>query len=109
MPFHAENKISIPNKDILSWTFDDVRYDPNEPVSVPEPLARSIHKNTNKIVQIYIDAKDSSRSISAAQAQVLVRKLAAGLEAAGLMKGDCVCIHSFNDVRNYVRIPKPLH
>lgn len=47
---------------------------------------------------MYIDAKDSSRSISLNQARVIVRKLVAGFQAAGLSKGDCVCLHSFNDV-----------
>ncbi|CZS94648.1 related to 4-coumarate--CoA ligase [Rhynchosporium graminicola] len=78
MPFLAEGEVSIPTKDILSWTFDDPRFDPDEP--------------------IYIDAKDSSRSISSNQARVLIRKLVAGFHAAGLKKGDCVCLHSFNDV-----------
>ncbi|XMA20557.1 hypothetical protein WAI453_013348 [Rhynchosporium graminicola] len=68
MPFLAEGEVSIPTKDILSWTFDDPRFDPDEP--------------------IYIDAKDSSRSISSNQARVLIRKLVAGFHAAGLKKGD---------------------
>lgn len=50
------------------------------------------------MIQIYIDAKDVSRSISSNQARVLIRKLVAGFHAAGLKKGDCVCLHSFNDV-----------
>jgi hypothetical protein len=49
--------------------------------------------------QIYIDAKNPSGSISSNQARVIIRKLVAGLHAAGLKKGDCVCLHSFNDVR----------
>jgi len=28
----------------------------------------------------------------------MIRQLVAGLHAAGLKKGDCVCLHSFNDV-----------
>ncbi|KAK0118804.1 hypothetical protein ONS95_007684 [Cadophora gregata] len=76
--FPAERRIPIPTKDLLSWTFDDPRFDQDEP--------------------IYIDAKDSSRSISLNQARVLIRQLAAGFHAAGLKKGDCVCLHSFNDI-----------
>lgn len=45
-----------------------------------------------------MDASDTSRSISWRQARTLVRQLAAGLRAAGLKDGDCVCLHSFNDV-----------
>ncbi|BAE56746.1 unnamed protein product [Aspergillus oryzae RIB40] len=50
------------------------------------------------ITWIYIDASDSSRSISYNQAKVIVRKLIAGLRAWGVQKGDCVAIHSFNDI-----------
>ncbi|KAH6704208.1 4-coumarate-CoA ligase-like protein [Leptodontidium sp. MPI-SDFR-AT-0119] len=76
--FPTERNIPIPTKDLLSWTFDEPRFDQDEP--------------------IYIDAKDTSRSISSNQARVLVRKLVAGFHAAGLKKGDCVCMHSFNDI-----------
>ena len=31
--FKAERLIAIPNKDILSWTFDDNQFDQDEPVS----------------------------------------------------------------------------
>jgi long-subunit acyl-CoA synthetase (AMP-forming) len=40
-----------------------------------------------------------SRSISYNQAQSIVRRLVGGLRAWGVKKGDCVAIHSFNDVR----------
>ncbi|KAL2065067.1 hypothetical protein VTL71DRAFT_4207 [Oculimacula yallundae] len=76
--FEAERQVQIPTKDLLSWTFDDPRFDRDEP--------------------IYIDAKDPSRSISSNQARLLIRKLVAGFHAAGLKKGDCVCLHSFNDI-----------
>lgn len=33
MPFLAEETIPIPNKDILSWTFDNPQYDQDKPVS----------------------------------------------------------------------------
>lgn len=32
MVFLAEQTIPIPTKDINSWIFDDVSYDPNKPV-----------------------------------------------------------------------------
>ncbi|KAK6384286.1 hypothetical protein LTR65_009660 [Meristemomyces frigidus] len=78
MPFLAEQHYPIPTKDILSWTFDDYKHDWDEP--------------------IYIDALKPSNAFSARQAQTVVRQLVAGFRAVGLKKGDCVCIHSFNDV-----------
>ncbi|KAF7879023.1 hypothetical protein EAF04_000223 [Stromatinia cepivora] len=79
MVFLAEKSVHIPTKDLLSWIFDDIPYDQD--------------------AKTYIDANDPSRSISAKQARIIVRKLVAGFHAAGLKKGDCVCLHSFNDVR----------
>ncbi|KAL2399759.1 Phenylacetyl-CoA ligase epaB [Exophiala dermatitidis] len=78
MPFLAQERVPIPNKDILSWTFDEQHYDQDKPV--------------------YLDALDPSRSISSRQARGIIRKLIAGFRAAGVAKGDCVCIHSFNDI-----------
>ncbi|OAL20333.1 hypothetical protein AYO22_09045 [Fonsecaea multimorphosa] len=78
MPFLAQKRVPIPNKDILSWMFDEPKFDQEKPV--------------------YIDAIDPSRSISASQARVIIRKLAAGFHAAGVKSGDCVCVHSFNNV-----------
>lgn len=52
----------------------------------------------NHLWQIYIDAHNPTRSISCNQARKLIRQIIAGLRAAGLQKGDCVLIHSFNDV-----------
>ncbi|KAF2013565.1 4-coumarate-CoA ligase-like protein [Aaosphaeria arxii CBS 175.79] len=78
MPFLAEEHIDIPNKDLLSWMFDDQKYDQDEP--------------------IYIDAADPSRTISSRQARSIIQKLAAGFKAIGLQKGDCVCMLSFNDI-----------
>lgn len=76
MPFLAQEHFPLSNEDILTWTFDHVKYDRDEP--------------------IYIDALKPERSISARQANKLVRQLAAGFKALGLKKGDCVSIHSFN-------------
>lgn len=33
MVFLSERSVSIPNKDILSWIFDDPKFDQDEPVS----------------------------------------------------------------------------
>ena len=94
--FAAERHVPVPTKDLLSWTFDDPPFDQDEPVLLN---FRNLHVIiANIFFQIYIDAKDPSRSVSSNQARVLIRKLVAGLQAAGLKKGDCVCLHSFNDV-----------
>lgn len=34
MPFLAQEHVSIPNKDILSWIFDDQSFDLDKPVSI---------------------------------------------------------------------------
>jgi acyl-CoA synthetase (AMP-forming)/AMP-acid ligase II len=38
------------------------------------------------------------RSLSLNQARTAIRKVVAGLQHAGLQRGDCVCVHSFNDI-----------
>jgi 4-coumarate--CoA ligase len=78
MPFLSEDHREISTKDILSWYFDEPQCNQDEP--------------------IYIDAADTSRSYSHRQAKRSIRKVAAGLKALGLKKGDTVCLHSFNDV-----------
>lgn len=47
---------------------------------------------------MYIDAAKPERTISNNHARQIIRKLVAGFHAAGLKEGDCVCIHSFNDI-----------
>lgn len=78
MPFLADRKTDIQTKDIISWTFDDLSYDWDKP--------------------IYIDQANPNRNISARQAKKLIRQIAAGLYANGFKKGDCVALHSFNDI-----------
>ncbi|KAJ5934087.1 hypothetical protein N7466_003634 [Penicillium verhagenii] len=80
MIFEPAERVLLPTKDLLSFIFDDPPYDQDLP--------------------IYVDAKNPSRSISCNQARLKIRKLIAGLRAAGLRRGDCVLIHSFNDI-NY--------
>ncbi|KAF2404608.1 4-coumarate-CoA ligase-like protein, partial [Trichodelitschia bisporula] len=87
MPFLAEIAITVPNQDLLSWMFDNPSYDVDKPVISYSP------KN-----EIYIDAAIPSRSISHREALLLTRQQAAGLREAGLQDGDCVCLHSFNDI-----------
>ncbi|EME45496.1 hypothetical protein DOTSEDRAFT_87834 [Dothistroma septosporum NZE10] len=78
MPSLAQEHVPLSNQDILSWTFDHISYDWDEP--------------------IYIDALNPNRSVSARQAKKVIRQLAAGFRAVGLKKGDCVSIHSLNDI-----------
>lgn len=78
MPFLAEEHIKIPNKDLLSWMFDEQEYDPDTP--------------------IYVDAANPTRTISSRQARSIARRLCAGFQRVGLGEGDCVCMLSFNDI-----------
>ncbi|OCT52926.1 4-coumarate--CoA ligase-like 7 [Cladophialophora carrionii] len=79
MVFPATGPVpEIPNKDICSWIFDEPKYDVNKP--------------------IFVDATNTSRSISHVQARKIIRQLIAGLHKAGVKRGDCVLIHSFNDI-----------
>lgn len=78
MPFLAQEHFDIPTKDLLSWMFDDLKYDWD--------------------TAIYLDALQPSNSISARQARTLIRKLVAGLRATGVQKGDCVLLNSANDI-----------
>ena len=68
----------IPSTDILSFIFDNPIYPTDKP--------------------LLIDAAEPSRSLSRAQAVTYVCQLIAGLHTLGVRPGDCVCLHSFNDI-----------
>ena len=77
--FEAKEHAPLPTTDILSWLFGDhPTYDVDKPV--------------------LMDAVTPSRSISHSQARSMVRKFIAGLRDLGVKPGDCVCIHSYNDI-----------
>ncbi|KAF7589920.1 hypothetical protein BBP40_003538 [Aspergillus hancockii] len=78
MIFERPSRVPLPTTDLISYIFSNPRFDRDEP--------------------IYIDASDTSRSVSYNQAQAIIRKLIAGLRVWGVQKGDCVAIHSFNDI-----------
>lgn len=78
MPFLAKEQYPIPTKDILSWSFDEIKYNEDEP--------------------IYIDALKPQNHFTARSARSTVRRLIAGLRAIGLETGDCACISSFNHI-----------
>jgi len=62
---------------------------------ISKDLTKSL---TSPITQIYISALNPSNNISARRARTAIRQLAAGFQALGLQRGECVCIHSFNDI-----------
>ncbi|OAX83177.1 hypothetical protein ACJ72_02468 [Emergomyces africanus] len=76
--FKPEQYLELPSSDLLSWIFDNPPYDQDRPV--------------------YVDVRDPSNSISCNQARKIIRQLIAGLRAAGFKEGDCLNIHSFNDI-----------
>ncbi|KAL2787229.1 hypothetical protein BJX66DRAFT_328026 [Aspergillus keveii] len=78
MIFEPERRVPIPATDILTYLFSNPKYDVDKPV--------------------YIDVANPSRSISQNQARTIIRQLIAGLRAWGVKEGDCVAIHSFNDI-----------
>lgn len=95
--FQSKSVVSIPTKDILSYIFDEQKYDQDEPVATIHPLLDR-HPITLFFSQIYIDAYNPSRSISRNQARLIIRQLVAGFHAVGLKNGDCVAVNAFNDV-----------
>jgi hypothetical protein len=49
MPFLAEQNLPIPNKDLLSWMFDEPGYDVDKPVrALNFPITNLTGKRTNK-------------------------------------------------------------
>ncbi|EHA27955.1 hypothetical protein CBS147343_1532 [Aspergillus niger] len=78
MIFEPAARAPVPCTDVISYVFSDPPYDHDEP--------------------IYVDVHNPSRSISYNQARTIVRQLVSGLRAWGVQKGDCVAIHSFNDI-----------
>lgn len=78
MPWLSQRSHPLPEEDLITWTFDHCAYDKDRP--------------------IYIDADNTSRSLSWTQSRTVVRQLVAGFRAAGLRPGDCVSIAAFNDI-----------
>ncbi|OAP57860.1 hypothetical protein AYL99_08598 [Fonsecaea erecta] len=75
----APKSIQIPSTDILTFAFANLsQYDNSCP--------------------IFIDANDPSNRISAQQALQTVRELIHSLRALDLKDGECVCLHSFNNI-----------
>ncbi|KAK5949785.1 hypothetical protein OHC33_009174 [Knufia fluminis] len=75
----SETSLELPNTDIVSFAFGKLgTYDLDKP--------------------IFIDAEDTSRFVTAAQARDATRKLCKGLQESGLKPRECVTICSFNHV-----------
>ncbi|KAL4808631.1 hypothetical protein BDV18DRAFT_157575 [Aspergillus unguis] len=78
MIFEPSARVPIPSSDALTYLFSNPKFNPDKPV--------------------YVDVANPERSISQNQARVIIRQLIAGLAAWGVREGDCVAIHSFNDI-----------
>ena len=79
MPWLHTETFPLPEEDLVSFSFGSPTYDLDKPV--------------------YHDIDNPTRTLSYNQGRTIVRKLVAGFRAAGLKKGDCFSITSFNDVR----------
>jgi len=82
-------QLDIPITDLVSYAFAKQRaYDPQ--------------------TKLFISADDPSLNLTADETIALVKKLIAGLQAAGLKKGDAVLLHLANHVRrHHPRAPMP--
>lgn len=85
-----------PDIDLLSFVFENGGGDQSKPVILP--MTSNLHTHRLNNLQVLIDASDASRYVTPRSARKITRQLIAGLRAEGLRPGDCVCIHSFNDV-----------
>lgn len=93
MPWLHTETYPLPEQDVVSFAFGDPRYDLDKPV-----CSIGQHALQSNPFQIYHDLDDESRTLSHNQGKTIVRKIVAGFRAAGLQKGDCFAITSFNDV-----------
>ena len=89
-------EVDTPATDLLTWAFEKGNNYDRTTVSLPSHRRQCQLPNLGQ--PLYFDADDASRSISAVQVEVSVRRLIAGLKTAGVGKGDCVVLHLFNTV-----------
>ncbi|KAK5086995.1 Acyl-CoA synthetase actt5 [Lithohypha guttulata] len=78
MPWLCQVQPKLPYEDVVSFALNHCNYDPDTP--------------------IYHDLDDPNRTISHRQAKDHVRRLVAGFRKAGLRRGDCFSVTSFNDI-----------
>lgn len=101
MILEPDRRVPLLEQDLLSYIFDEAKtYDPNEPVCAS--LCPIWPPYTDPSLQIYVDTKDPTQTVSFNQARTIIRRLITGLRAAGVQVKDCVAIHAFNNVS-----PKP--
>ncbi|KAJ9601993.1 hypothetical protein H2200_013552 [Cladophialophora chaetospira] len=75
----SPHSLEIPSADIFTYTFGNLsQYDNDD--------------------AIFIDGINPTNKISANQALQTVSRLVKGLKASGLEDGDCVCLHSLNNI-----------
>lgn len=89
---------SSPNVDLLSYVFENQTDDQEKPVRFVTGLIRY---GTSLTLQDIDRFSNTLRFITSGSAHSTVRRLIAGLKAEGLRPGDCVCLHSFNDVSRF--------
>ncbi len=84
---------------ILMWCLSHYRMRVVIKTSRYRPLQAHPLIDTTNFPQILIDGNDPTRFVTTRTARTIVRQLVAGFKAEGLEFDECVCIHSFNDVR----------
>lgn len=90
-------KYGAPDVDVLTFAFENEGGNQDKPVR--DRAYASDFPCLTVPCQILIDVNDPARFVTPRTARTTVRKLVAGFRTEGLEQGDCVCIHSFNEVR----------
>lgn len=78
MPLKSQFQIDLPSTDVLSWIFPEGKEPSDEP--------------------LYIDADDTSNSLSLKQVLQWVKRLQIGLDRLGVQKGEAVMMYSTNHI-----------
>ena len=76
--FKSEHTCDIPNKDVLSWTFDNV------------PVSEDQH--------LWVDGADASQYYTVKEAKRVARVLAHGFRQEGVLEGETICICARNQI-----------
>ena len=78
MIFESEYTCDIPNKDVLSWSFDNC--------PVPEDQ------------QLWVDGSEPANYYTVREAKRLAKVLAHGFREEGIQKGETICICARNQI-----------
>ncbi|KAB2098598.1 hypothetical protein AG0111_0g13146 [Alternaria gaisen] len=95
MPWLSQESCPLPEEDLVTFVFGNTDYDNDKPVC---PSIKAVTERLLTTLKIYHDADNESRTLSRRQGLSIVRKLVAGFRKAGLKRGDCFAITSFNDI-----------